>query len=92
MTDKIEGTRLHGYDGTLLIHVRVLLPKVLDKIVLKLGVDLPVCDIVMSLYEFTELLCTITSFTWSRPHKLADTLVMVVSVFTALIFQRSCCA
>ena len=49
MTDRIEGIRLHGYDGTLLIHVRVLLPKVLDKIVLKLGVDLPISDIVTSL-------------------------------------------
>ena len=57
MTDKIEGTllvkidgtRLQGYEGSVLIHVRVMLPKVLDKILLKLGVDLPVCDIVMSL-------------------------------------------
>ena len=43
MTDKIEGTllvkidgiRLHGYEGSVLIHVRVMLPKVLDKILLK---------------------------------------------------------
>jgi len=49
MIEKIDGTRLHGYEGSVLIHVRVMLPKVLDKILLKLGVDLPICDIVMTL-------------------------------------------